>query len=318
MRLGMNSEHLASASSPDRSQRPSLARRWANWASNLLVSGVILIVGLAFGREVVHWWRLDDDSTTPATASGPDIANSPDSLSSQLLEFGDFPIALHRSELSGAAEDVLGQLRQHAADALSEHVELGQSLSGAELRMLEGTRDLDPVEQSPGAWSMYQIEAPLPMVVGVREPGQSVADAQRRVVSWGLAFPVATEGDNNDSSWTLFTCSNISATGGAHSDAAIPAPRFGRRTLSVRSDGGGAVVGFRGTGSPNDWTGYYDKWFTNNGWKAADDWHVEAGTWRRRFASESGQTANLLLMRDGSAAMRVLVETTPATDQRTR
>ncbi|MEO8496369.1 MAG: hypothetical protein ABI614_14975, partial [Planctomycetota bacterium] len=90
----------------------SIAKRIGNLATNLLVTGVILIVGIAFAREVIGWWRSDSTSgeLSPLAAVVGDHVPAA-SADRQLLEFGDFPFVLDRQEFVGDVTQALGQLR---------------------------------------------------------------------------------------------------------------------------------------------------------------------------------------------------------------
>ena len=85
-----------------------LARRWGHWASNLLVSGIVLVVAIALGREVVQWWYVEP---APLTLGRPNGVNSPATLTSddplgrpgtsEELRFGELPFAFGHGVVEG-------------------------------------------------------------------------------------------------------------------------------------------------------------------------------------------------------------------------
>lgn len=329
MGMFMPSETVTSSPSgqEDSTLPEPLGNRLARWASNLLVSGVILIVGLVFGREVIHWWRSDSDSGTaaPSASQQRQAGGGLGSLSGseQLLAFGDFPHTLRRSELAGDLPSVLHHLRRTCREVLAGTNAMSGQPGPAELRMLQGTDELTPIDSLPGAWSMYELRAPLPMVVGIREAAAEVvaevATAQRRVVSWGMAFPSVEEAADSPTSWTLFTYAMGSAEAQQHDEFSLPAPGFGQKTLSLRTDASGSIRGFRGQGSASDWMAFYDKWFESNAWQAAVAWQSDGvATWRRRFAHPTLGTVDFVLSVGDSGSIQAVAVHTPRATQETR
>ena len=309
---------------PTRPQEPassgSLGKRIARWASNLLVSGVILIVGLVFGREVIGWWRSGDGTNRNpavlATAHRQTGAEHPDATAAeQLLSFGDFPHALRRSELVGDVPTVLHHLRVVCREVLADAKAVSGEPGPAELKMLQGTAELTPVDSLSGEWSIYELQAPLPMVVGIRETpevGGEVVAAPRRVVSWGMAFPAVAEAAGKPTSWTLFTYATGSGEAQSHDEFSLPAPPSGWKTLSLQTDANGAMRGFRGYGSARDWMAFYDKWFESNAWQATAGWQSdETATWRRRFEHHTEGTIEFVLSASDSGSIQAIAVHTP-------
>lgn len=322
MGMGMTSELVTSSSPGDRqpdAPSKSLARRWAAWASNLLVSGIILIVGIAFAREVTQWWRTDETGKAePVVGAVASQTTATAIAADQLLEFGDFPFLLHRSEVNGDVDAVLAQLRATCSSLMQHPHQLDSEVSAAENRMLAACDKLQPVEASLVNGSIYQLEAPLPMVVGVRDAAPRIADAKRRVVSWGMAFPVVRESKSGGSSWTLFSYSRGSSAGDRTANAMIPAPSFGRRVLSLQTKAQEMIAVYRGEGAPRDWMVFYDSWCEANLWQPENDWQTEGETWRRRFSHEAQGSVDLLLLVDEGPRMRAIAVHNPTTERETR
>jgi hypothetical protein len=289
-----------------------IAARIGNFATNVLVSGVILIVGLAFGREIISWWRADAASETPTPITSVLGEYNPlDSSERQLLECGDFPFVLNRQDFSGDADEVVAQLRIACRHAVGSAAPLVREYSPAEQRMLAAARKLAPVEERANHWSIYQIDTPLPMVVGVRSFGSQVATAEQRVVSWGLAVPDATPEGEPQSEWTLFTYSSDTIAGAPPDRLIRPAPPGGQRTLSLRTERRDAVVGYTGTGTVASWIKFYDALFVGLPAQPSGDWQVGAGSWRRRFETAEMESVNVVIRCDAANNLRSLVITSP-------
>jgi hypothetical protein len=289
-----------------------IAARIGNFASNLFVSGVILIVGLAFAREVISWWRTDSVAkTSSAVTSTLGEYNPRGGSDQQLLEFGDFPFVLNRQDFSGDVDEAVAQLRTACRHAVGSATPLAREFSPAEQRMLAAARTLAPVEEEANVWSIYQINAPLPMVLGVRSFSSQVATAELRVVSWGLAVPDATPEGEPQSEWTLFTYSSDAITGVPPNRLIRPAPPGGQRTLLLRTDRSDAVVGYTGTGTVESWIKFYDALFVERPSRPNSDWQVDGGSWRRRFETAEMETIDVVIRRDGVDRLNSLVITSP-------
>jgi hypothetical protein len=298
----------------DRNDEPasfqSVARRYGNFATNVLVTGVIFIVGLAFGREVISWWRSDSSATqTMPITAGIGDHDPVAAVDHQLLEFGDFPFVLTRQEVVGDLTEVLEQLRNACRAGVDSSQPLAREFGPAEQRMLDAAKRLTPVQQQANRWSIYQIDTPLPMVVGVRSFDSQVATPDQRVVSWGLAVPDATPEGEPQSEWTLFTYLSEATATTTHKNLIWPAPPGGQRTLSLRTDRGGSIVGYAGVGTIESWTTFYDDLFADPPSRPDDDWQVDFGSWRRRFTSAQTETIDVVIRHDGGDTLHSLVIT---------
>lgn len=288
------------------------AKRIGNFATNLLVSGVILIVGIAFGREIIGWWRADSDAPDRLPIAAAVGGHDPiESAGDQLLEFGDFPFVLNRAEFEGDATATLERLRTACRHSIDAATPLSDELGAAEQRMLAAARKLRPVEEVANAWSVYEIRTPLPMVVGVRTFETQVAISEDRVVSWGLAVPEAMTEGEQQFQWTLFTYSSAETADSTTESVTGPAPPGGRRTLSIRTDRGDAVVGYAGTGTAQSWTDFYDILFANLAVETDAGWQLSAGSWRRRFDRDDSETIDVVVRSDNGDTIRSIVITSP-------
>ncbi|MCA9119657.1 MAG: hypothetical protein H6822_13405 [Planctomycetaceae bacterium] len=277
-----------------------LAKRIGNLATNVMVSGLILIVGITFGREIIGWWRGDvETSNASPTALVVGEHGPTEAASHQLLEFGDFPFTLNREEFTGSVSAAAERLRVTSRQSIDSARPLSGVVGDAERRMLDAARKVRPVAEVANVWSMHEIARPLPMIVGVRSFETQVATVEQRVVSWGMAVPERTNDGDEPMRWTLFTYSATEAIPSPPESLRWSMPPGGRRTLSIRSERGDAVAGFAGTGTVQSWTEYYDEMFTNLGAEPDSAWQICAGSWRRRFAENESDTIDVLIECDG-------------------
>lgn len=239
----------------------NVAARIAGLATNVLATGLILILGAVGGQHALRWWSAVR-STPPdpvAEVLGPEAVQRRNGESSaaggsisHLLSFGDDPLLATRTELQGDTQQVLRRLRDQCR-SIAERVERVERTPGpAEQQMLARIGRHEPVA-STSRWRMYQIETPVPLVVTVLDqPGRAppdsaanIAAVESRVVSWGLAFPAVSEQDTPSDRWTLFTLTaETPQVGPVAPSRTLPVPPQCRRTLSLRAESGAVMVGF--------------------------------------------------------------------------
>lgn len=328
----------------------SLARRWANWASNLLVSGVIVVVGLVFGREVVQWWRTPADGTaakvaTDAVTPGSDLLDGPafdgtDGLRTNEpgagesgarpvheLSFGDLPYAFRHGAVRGDAAAVVAELRRQCAISADSASPPTGAPAPSELRMLEGLRSIRPSDRRRGVWEIYVLPRPLPMAVAVSDNGRSDSSRDEtgratngegrnavagspRVLSWAMAFP-----DMTDGRWTWFT---FRPAGGAASGAGVgpidsdwPAPPEARRSLVIKAEDGAARSAYAGRGTRASWQTHFDDCAERRGWAATDDWLADERTTRRVFHNDRGDRVDVQIGGVSDGQLQAIMTITP-------
>jgi hypothetical protein len=172
------------------------ARRWGQWASNLLVSGVVIVVAIALGREVLQWWYVDpapmalgrpNNSGAPADVTLDDPLGLPGT--SEELRFGELPFAFGHGVVEGKAEkavDVLARECERAA-ALADAAE--REPGPAEQRLLALLQGEKPrIGRRRHRWSTYVIARPVPMAVAVSGSEQIARGA---ATGLGLGFAAA-------------------------------------------------------------------------------------------------------------------------------
>ncbi|MCY2993264.1 MAG: hypothetical protein NTY19_36095 [Planctomycetota bacterium] len=235
--LGVRRVAMPDSSQPNKpSGLAAIARRVAVWTSNLLVTGIVLVAVLTFGRQFTSWWTSPSGVDNLRLGQGIAMPILGQEQALQILDVGDGPLALGRRTVTGNRAAVLMALRQACRAAATAGPRTARVPGPREVSMLRRTAELPPVEQAPGQWKLYQLEGPLPMVVVVQDGcGPTATDGSRaaaagaagheagstaelpqgetssrllvaepgpRVLSWGLAFPLESE----TLTWTLFTC----------------------------------------------------------------------------------------------------------------
>lgn len=289
-----------------------VARRLAGWTSNLLVSAIVVMVGLVFGRQLTSWWAFDAKS--PAGSTLPTVTVAPNPLGDEgrmhQLEFGDLPVRLGRKTIAGDTPAVLAALRTECRRAVEQGSPTQRNPGPEERKMLEGTTGMVPLEQVPGKWRMYQLDRPLPLVavtddgdVGEATAGKSAAS---RVLCWGFAFPAGEGGTE----WTLFTGVPVDASASlAASPLGLPMPSGAQRQMLLRGEDGEGVLLFSGSGDAAQWQSFLDAWFQQRGWVADDGWRAVGGTQHRRYADSDGRCAAEVLM-EVQGELRVMLTAT--------
>jgi len=263
----------------------ALARRMAAWTSNSLLTLMILLIGIGFGRQVLIWWGDDASESGPSDApQAADGFGDPERL--HLLQFGGSAWSIRRQSFHGDQAAASLALQASCTDILGGLPLPDGPAGAAETRLLAGLAGRKPVAEQSGSWRLYQWEEGVPMMAGVRQsppiaggaPRMNLATPAPRVVIWGLAVPMGTEG------WTLYTFQPSGSTGEPFSPLPdVPLPPECRRTLALRVVGGGGMVMFEGPPPPPDWPESCRQWFVQRGWKPAAGWTRVGSTWHARF-----------------------------------
>src|SRR5262249_39612925 len=76
---------------------------------------------------------------------------------------------------------------------------------------------------------------------------------------------------------------NVAPTGLAQ----VPLPPGAHRSLAIREERGGAMIGFYGSGDPQEWMRFFDGWFAEREW-SVDGWLAGSKVWSARFRSPDG------------------------------
>ncbi len=281
----------------------SLARRIMSWSGNLLATCVIVILGLTFGKQVLHWWHGDPPVVAIETNDlTTDLHGIGDPQRSHLLAFGDLPLTLDRTVFEGDEAAAMDQLRANCKRVAIASAAKRQKAIPASANLLRRLEEYEPVEQGEG-WRIVQNAGPVITVVALQmaanEPPEEVASASQRaasVLSWavGLRGPTTTtETASPPDRWTLFTCSGQSTTVDSDLGTSLPIPPECRRTMSVGVSKGGALVGFSGRGTATTSMQFYDRSLAGRGWKQVRTWQRIGGGWHARFQKVNSATCDI-------------------------
>jgi hypothetical protein len=146
--------------------------------------------------------------------------------------------------------------------------------------------------------------------------GGEVAPFGRRVVCWGLALAAS------ENEWTLFT---YHPSGGSMASVEptvqVSLPPGAERTLTLRSEEGGAIVGFRqrsesteqnSNETPQAWMRFFDQWFVGQGYSSAFNWRELQGAWYARFEHAESGRIEIQLAEDQDHIIKGTLVLTPA------
>ena len=298
-----------------------LAKRIASWTTRGLLSALILVAGLAFGRQVIRWWRADEAG---ALAPPPQLAMTEglgDPLRAHRLQFGDLPWAVVRQTVVGSRDEAASALRANCRELTSSDVMPEDALGPSEQQFLASLAERPAVAEQPGRWQIHELEGGFPMVVGTRIGGGSapsgegnqVADVRRRVVTWGWAIPTP------DESWSLYTFHPTGLGSGPLAGLPqIPPPPDSRKTLSLQVSDGGQVVALVGPLDEGAWKRHFDRWSSDQEWAPGSDWRRSGSVWHRRYVRSDGpgrQAIDVQFGRDGRGRLTGLLMITTGDTQ---
>ncbi len=264
------------------------ARRWRRRTTDLLAIGLLLVIGLAVGRQLTAWWN-EPTLQTPATSSIAAIAGGGAAWSEpDDLQLGNLATTVRRHRVIGdrqrvctALDVATGKLAADAGWPGSEPDEAEQGL----LKRLSGrTPTATPSGREPGT-SVYRIVGPLPMTVAVR-----TLLGQRRVVGWGLATPTL------DGAWVTW---NFSAAA-VETDDPVTLPLDSQRLLALGDGDRERLVLFSGPSGSNGWLGHFRREMAGSGWRAITVPTQHDSGWTARWHHRSGRTAVVSSRRDTS------------------
>lgn len=299
---------------------PGLARlagRISAWTTRGVLSAMILVIGLGFGRQVIVWWA--DDRSERSAASEASEADSkappPPDPAPYRLELGDKDWTILQQQAAGSRAQASAALRARCRQITAQAPLPADDAGPAERRFLETIAGRRPVDEAPGQWQLFEIDGPFLLVAGTRFRGGAEADAGRRVappecrvVTWGMAVPHGPQG------WTLYAFHAAApSTEPLGAAPEIPLPPDSRKTLSVQVPGGLGAIHFTGPGEAEAWKGHFDSWFSTNGWSAAG-WRRHGALWQCRFSrGPGGQAApvEVQLGSNGAGALAGLLLTNP-------
>ena len=303
-------------------ERRTLAARWGNWAANLLVSGVLVVVGLVFGREVLQWWYVDSPSPPGRIRSGD--SPTPSMMESDAeFQFGDWPLVFRHGVAAADLPAALEQLKQECARTALDASSAGAPPGPAESRLLAELAPETADLELPGGGRLYLRTRPLPMAVAVNG---GRAGRERRVLAWGILFPsrgVAEDGGDGtgaESGWSWYTWRTADGRGadgdgaGEKLEASADFPELpgGRRLLAIRLPSGETRVGYAGTATGRRWRDACQAWYVGRGWRLDGAWETAARAWSGRFQHDDPpRRAEILIRAEPSGQIQAFLNVSP-------
>jgi len=290
----------------------TVAKRISSWTTNGLLTAIVLLAGLGFGRQILTWWAADA-SAAGNTALGSVMDALGDRGQLSMIQFGDNCWSLRRRSIRGDKSKAIEQLRAACREVLRAEPSTAQPPQAEEEKFLTSLTETMPIDQKPNQWRLYEFHAALPMAVGLARPIRTVEQASSsapgnlaragyRVVTWGIAVPTG------ETQWTL--CIFQSAIPSKEGNAGlvdVPLPPGGHQTLLMQA-GGGRTVALSGPDRPRRWKQFYDDWFVRRGWQPAAGWRSFGAAWTARFAApDRGGSIDIHFGPDGRGGLSGLL-----------
>ena len=291
----------------------ALAKRISAWTTNSLLTLIVLVAGLGFGRQTLKWWAADASPSSVVALP----TDSPDNLAQlHTLQFGDNSWSLRRRLVAGDKNKAVEQLRTACREVLVTGASADKPPTGED-RFLAFLAGSTPVDQEPGKWRLYELQETFPMTVGVARPWTpppepvkpNLVQSGYRVAVWGLALPAG------DKQWMLSTFqSEAPSTGGRSGLSDVPVPPEGRRMLSL-SAASGRIIALSGPDRPGEWRTFYDDWFARQGCRSVAGWQPTGPAWYAKFAAH-GDSVDIRFGPDGRGGLSGLLMMTPNESRR--
>ncbi|HUT08892.1 MAG TPA: hypothetical protein VMY42_00205 [Thermoguttaceae bacterium] len=265
-----------------------LAKRISGYTTKCLLTVMVVIVGLGFGRQVLQWWSAPGADSEAVTSNLPWTDGLGDPSRLHVLQFGDQAWSLRRQSITGDRQAAAAALKESCREVVRQGHLPKDEPGEAEREFIEELAARDPIEQEPGTWQLYELKESFPMMVGVRpadapadaQPGGNLAVAEPRVVTWGLAIPAGPD------AWNLCTFQSEPVySSGTYGIAEVELPAGCAKTVSIRVSGGGGLIGFAGEVDAKTSAEFYDRWFAQHNWKAARRWQRSTSAWHARFTA---------------------------------
>jgi len=258
-----------------------VARAMSSWTTKGILTALVLVAGLGFGRQVLRWWRQGGEPPSASPGAGEPSARVRDTGPDHVLRFGEQPWSLRTTWVVGDRDAAAAALRTACRGVASQARLPDEPPDEAERALL---KRLAPTEPS---------------------------GARRRVVTWGLAVPRAAN------EWSIYTFQPDRPGGSTAAGLPrVPLPPDARRTLAVETAGSGAIVAFEGPGLPGAWKRFYDDWLTGGRFQPVAAWHDSPQSWHLRCRGEgehagfwldvhvtvgtSGETTGLIVITPGA------------------
>jgi hypothetical protein len=168
-----------------------LSRRIGGWTANLLATAIVLVAGLAIGRQIMIWWH---EAAPPQPVEAAAKGDLPEAAPAEIRWWtARGPLTVEHIQGNQAA--VLAAMRRRCLEAPIGQI-AGQWTAPAgpgEERYVARLANERPVEQTEDL-DLHEPRGGPTMVV-------AVARRQRRIAAWSFALPDSAGG----SSWSCYT-----------------------------------------------------------------------------------------------------------------
>jgi hypothetical protein len=281
--------------SPNRpSSYRDVAQRIVANTTNLFATGLILMIGVVMGRQILSSWSANAHQTAAANPS-PIVADpNGESNKDAWIQFGDSSAALRRIEITGTLSQATAELRLACRTAAESEVHHDRA-DAAMLEWLQRLGKDEPVERNAGKWLLYERKHPLPMVVVISDAEKSAVHAGKAVgtnpsvLSWGLVFP--SNGESSAVNWTAFVFSPARPAVLAKQVEELVLPADCRRFMSI-AGGGTSILGFVSQLEPEALATQWDSVQATRG-RAIGDWQTIGSSWHRRYELPTGRMVDV-------------------------
>ena len=142
-----------------------LARRISAWTTNSLLTVMLVVVALGFGREVLHWWHDEGTAPRPAGRDRPIPWATARTACSGVWRSGLVDPAAGVFRPAGR---VPAALQAACRAAIVDSRPRGESPDAAEQELLETPAGERPVAEEHGQWRLYQWGEGHPVLIGTR------------------------------------------------------------------------------------------------------------------------------------------------------
>ena len=266
----------------------------------IVVIGVLTISG-----QLSDWWSTNPADVMSTVESATDVAgtqvNWGSGDSAVRLVAGDFPVQLERRIERGSQDEIEERLSlrcQHILNvSTSDSMRAVESMFATQRQLLEQLAELQPLQSSPGQWSVYRVDQPgsyLPgcVLIGVRSAPGDAGDSEQFIACWAIAIP------HDEDQWTTFL---FTPTSGQTSSSPVPLPADAEPVLSLRAPSGDELSVFRSREgaavNATVWRRTIEDGLTQTGWQTVRLWRQSHSAWTLRVEREfdSGRSAAIEL-----------------------
>ena len=295
------SNQTASDSANDQSPAATglgdVMRRCRRRTTDLLAIGLLLVVGLAVGRQLTAWWNEPelDSHPNPLAVTGSGSAWT----EPQDLQLGELGQTIHRQQVSGDRQAAWTALEHSTRKTARQAGWPNSEADQPERQLLELLAQRKPHQNHTAAntaantaASIHRLDGPLPMVVATRR-----LLGQTRVVGWGLA---TRRPDHGWVTWTFAAASHIDTL-------PVELPAGSRQLLAVGNEHSQRLLVFCGNPGPNDWWNHFDSQLNRSGWTAQAPPSRHADGWTARWQHPSGQALVVSARHDHSGRWHAML-----------